>query len=163
MTFHDSARTAVLHAAEDLESKSYRIGLMRSVDATKAARWLEEVAKQLRDACLEPMASLLEGEEGAGEGLTPQEALRRAGASLDSIVDTTLETPDQRLARVTAERNAALAVVRAVYQESKAIRAAYKELPEHLRQEVERPGTAFRCKRHGGYGFQSDCADCLEG
>jgi hypothetical protein len=41
------------------------------------------------------------------------------------------------IVRVTSERNAALAVVRAVYLESKAIHAAYKSLPEALRQEVE--------------------------
>jgi len=66
------------------------------------------------------------------------------------------------LARVTAERNVALAVVRAVYRESKAIHAAYKLLPEALRQEVESVGGPGHCQMHGGYGFQSDCVDCRE-
>jgi len=67
MTFHNSARSAVLDAASALVQKSREIGIMRSVDATESARWLEEVAKQLRDACLEEsdMASLREGEGGA--------------------------------------------------------------------------------------------------
>jgi len=52
MTFHDSATSAVLDAASSLEKRSREIGIMRSVDATESSRWLQEIAKRLRDSCL---------------------------------------------------------------------------------------------------------------
>lgn len=44
---------------------------------------------------------------------------------------------ERSLGVVLAERDAALAVIRAVYEESTAIHAAYKQLPEALRAQVE--------------------------
>ena len=68
---------------------------------------------------------------------------------------------------VVQERNAALAVVRAVYQESKAIHSEYKKLPEALRAEIEgkpapKTGGALHCREHGGYGFSADCIECRD-
>ena len=64
MSFRDSAKRAVLDAARALELKAGRIGIVRSVDATEAARWLKETAQQLRVACTAPASdepSLPEG------------------------------------------------------------------------------------------------------
>jgi hypothetical protein len=51
MSCADRARQCVLDAAQDITNMANRIGVMRSVDATESARWLREVASELRAAC----------------------------------------------------------------------------------------------------------------
>lgn len=48
MSFADSARKAVEKAADDLEAEQNRIGIMRSLDATRSAAWLGEIVAALR-------------------------------------------------------------------------------------------------------------------
>lgn len=54
MSFEDQARVAVRGAALGLRIEANRIGVLRSVDATRAARWLREVADEL-DKVAEPV------------------------------------------------------------------------------------------------------------
>lgn len=88
MTFHDSAREAVLKAADDLSLLSKKTGILRSVDATESAAWLKEIAQRLREACSESeeapaVASPAEREEG-DESWTA--ALKRApGVPIDPL------------------------------------------------------------------------------
>jgi hypothetical protein len=51
MTFAESARQRILEMATELSMESRKIGIMRSVDATETAKWLEEIASALREAC----------------------------------------------------------------------------------------------------------------
>ena len=44
------AREFALAKAVELESKAASIGVMRSVDATEAAKWLNEIAAAIREA-----------------------------------------------------------------------------------------------------------------
>jgi hypothetical protein len=48
MSFRDRARHAVLEAAALLERESQRIDVLRSLDATEAARWLRSIVALLR-------------------------------------------------------------------------------------------------------------------
>lgn len=48
MSFRDRARHAVLEAAALLERESQRIDVLRSLDATEAARWLRSIVVLLR-------------------------------------------------------------------------------------------------------------------
>ena len=50
MTCADSARAEVLRCAALLETQARGMALLRSVDATKSAKWLREVATELRKA-----------------------------------------------------------------------------------------------------------------
>ena len=52
MSFVETAKAKVLECAGVLEVEARRIGILRSVDATNAARWLEHIAKELREACV---------------------------------------------------------------------------------------------------------------
>ncbi len=45
------ARNVVLICASDIERQAAEIGVLRSVDATESARWLREIAVELRVAC----------------------------------------------------------------------------------------------------------------
>jgi hypothetical protein len=45
------AQNAALDAARKLEAEAGAIGIMRSVDATEASKWLREVAAAIREAC----------------------------------------------------------------------------------------------------------------
>lgn len=51
MSFTDTARQFALTQADLFENEARRIGCFRSVDATEAASWLREIAKNLRQAC----------------------------------------------------------------------------------------------------------------
>jgi hypothetical protein len=51
MSFIESARAFALDQAQAFENKARSIGIMRSVDATEAAAWLDDVAKNIRFAC----------------------------------------------------------------------------------------------------------------
>jgi hypothetical protein len=51
VSFIDTARTFALEQAQAFENKARSIGIMRSVDATEAAAWLDDVAKNIRFAC----------------------------------------------------------------------------------------------------------------
>jgi hypothetical protein len=45
------ARNVVLICAGDIERQADHIGILRSVEATEASRWLREVAAELRAVC----------------------------------------------------------------------------------------------------------------
>jgi hypothetical protein len=91
MTFRDSARGAVLKAASDLSLLSDQIGILRSVDATESARWLEEIAEHLREACADEASQVASppGEAGAParrDVETETESLRAAVARLENAL-----------------------------------------------------------------------------
>jgi hypothetical protein len=50
VSFCDTARAFALEKAAELENKARSIGIMRSVDATEAARWLRDMATAIRNA-----------------------------------------------------------------------------------------------------------------
>ncbi len=51
MSFTETARQFALVQADLFEREARRVGIMRSVDATEAAAWLDDIAKNLRHAC----------------------------------------------------------------------------------------------------------------
>lgn len=51
MSCADSARKMVLESAELFEMRASNFAILRSLDATKTAEWLREVAAALREAC----------------------------------------------------------------------------------------------------------------
>lgn len=68
MSIIERAKGAVLAAADRLEKEANRIGILRSVEATTAAAWLDHVASELRLACNVPA-------EPGEEQQLPMEAL----------------------------------------------------------------------------------------
>jgi hypothetical protein len=56
VSFTETARQFALAQADIFEKEARRIGIMRSVAATEAASWLDDIAKNLRQAC-EPDAA----------------------------------------------------------------------------------------------------------
>jgi hypothetical protein len=54
MSCADTAREKVRECADNLMKEARRIGILRSVEATEASRWLDGIAEQLRAACEEP-------------------------------------------------------------------------------------------------------------
>lgn len=50
MTCYERARAVVLECADRLENEARHIGILRSVDATESAKWLKEIAAELRKA-----------------------------------------------------------------------------------------------------------------
>lgn len=51
MSCTETARTFALQKADELEAKARQLGILRSVDATEASRWLKDMATSIREAC----------------------------------------------------------------------------------------------------------------
>lgn len=66
MTCRETAREFALLQATELEAKAASIGILRSVDATEAAKWLNEIAAAIREA-----AGPSEPQEVEAPALTP--------------------------------------------------------------------------------------------
>lgn len=48
--FADRARRVALECAERMESEAQAIGILRSLDATRSAQWLQGIAAAIREA-----------------------------------------------------------------------------------------------------------------
>lgn len=70
MTFSESARTFALEKAAELEAESRKVGIMRSLDATRAAQWLKEIADAIRVAAgdVEPVSRPASSAKGKRNG-----------------------------------------------------------------------------------------------
>jgi hypothetical protein len=51
MRCQDTARAFALVKADEFEKEARRIGILRSLDATRASDWLLGVAAAIREAC----------------------------------------------------------------------------------------------------------------
>lgn len=96
----------VLSAADHLERHANRIGILRSVEATTAAAWLDHIASELRIVCDMPAQT--------GEAQLPMEDLECA-LTLQYFKDGGLSTEHALLAKDLAQAaivklNAALAL-----------------------------------------------------
>ena len=54
MSCFKTARAFALQKADELEAKARQLGILRSVDATEASRWLKYMATSIREACEPP-------------------------------------------------------------------------------------------------------------
>ena len=54
MSFTTRARHFALIKARELEREAQAIGIVRSVEATEASRWLKDIATAIREACEVP-------------------------------------------------------------------------------------------------------------
>ena len=50
MSMEHRARAFALAKASEIETESHRIGILRSLDATRAAEWLASIARAIREA-----------------------------------------------------------------------------------------------------------------
>ena len=77
MSCRKSARVTILQMAEDLKTKANQLAILRSVDATESARWLESVASKLHELVSQDTEASMASPPGEGEA---KPVIKRFGA-----------------------------------------------------------------------------------